>query len=171
MASSPSTASPAGMELPDEIARAISDLETEAELYAGSFVDRDSVAKVRSALTTAILSRLSAAEAGREEACRERDQFRRSYNACIADMERGGTCKRVYSDAALGHALEETEAARDAALARMERLEKALGTILKPFPCVSGPPEDALEDLMAAVSRFRAAARSALSEAPSQGDR
>lgn len=47
-----------------------------------------------------------------------------------------------------------------------EAMRQVLRLVLKPFPAVIGPPEDTLEDYTSAVSRFRAAARAALTPAP-----
>ena len=75
---SPPPATPACLELPEEIERAIEALGTALRYHDGP------VAEARSALTTAILSRLSAAEAGREEWERRAEANHRGYTAAMA---------------------------------------------------------------------------------------
>lgn len=108
----PNPASPACLELPDEIEEAIEDYWKEALFYALAPISSKDLhmAGVRGAydaLTTAILSRLSAAEAGRVRLQKDRLDW---VSATFHEEDRAVAA----------------EAARDAALARVERLEKAL---------------------------------------------
>lgn len=110
-------------DLPEEIVKAITRFECEVRgFYMAPYAQ--GIVQARSALTTSILSRLTAAEAGREEACRERDDAR-----CV------GEANARAADANLA-ASEAAEAARDAALARVEKLEKALAEFGEQAPAI-----------------------------------
>jgi hypothetical protein len=105
-------------EMPADIAAAIDALEIAAEQLGGqtwlSPGDGAPVINARAALNAAILGRLAAAEAARGEALRERDE-----GLIREEVLQGASSDAEYwSERALA-----AEAARDAALARAERLE------------------------------------------------
>lgn len=169
-------------DLPEEIERAIDAYgSAEADSYNLSLISRKRVlaarraAEARSALTTSILSRLTAAEAGREEAEKELNALRRVHRwnvehldgevlVCRNNHDRGEDCDwerfvpeerltdaeaerdealRISAEALAlvpKHAVEAAKAEihrdvavaeRDAALARVEKLEKALAPFAK----------------------------------------
>jgi hypothetical protein len=155
--------------LPEEIASAIEAL-VNAIGYAASddgvFLEDMNCDEARSALTTSILSRLTAAEAGREEA-----------EARALGWERTLLyCEKQWNDTD-----SITHAKMCAALARVERLEKALGDAAADFDSIANsadPFDDAVgtqdHGLLLAVEKMAGAAgekvRSALTEAQPKGD-
>lgn len=109
----PSNPDPTRSDLPEEIAKAKGRFWTAARHYAWkeSEENTQAVREASATLTAAILARLNAAEAERDEVARERDEAR-AANVAIAQQ------------------LIRFKGYRDAALARAERMEKAIRDFL-----------------------------------------
>lgn len=109
MSLQPTPADPDRMALPEEIERAIEALIYEARSWY-SYPAADDVQQARQALTTAILSRLTEAEAGREEAEKERDRLRGAIldyrSAAITHVSMEGPHYRGVSNVMFRHAWE-----------------------------------------------------------------
>ncbi|MGU3387327.1 hypothetical protein ACLBYG_22645 [Methylobacterium sp. D53M] len=173
------------MELPEEIERAIEDLMRQS---SGWYCAPEAleVAQAREALTAAILSRLREAEARREEAERWAAGWHSIVEATLTMMNLSPALGAVEAVGAIQAWIEDearetiklsdmvrkgadalvraatAEGARDIALARVEGLESVLREVVLRNRA-AWPAETRAE-------RMEDAARSALSEAPSQGD-
>ncbi|MGE8128910.1 hypothetical protein ACQKQD_18215 [Methylobacterium sp. NPDC080182] len=147
------------MELPEEIDRAIDAFEREVRWSEEYGECRDlSVQSSRSSLTAAILSRLREAEAGREEVLAPNGMTLAENYALVSKFADANDVLLIQ--------IKQAKVARDAALARVEGLEKALAFYADEQNYRMNAPLDPNSSWFEGNSR----ARSALSEAPSQGD-